>query len=85
MYTAVYMCGTKPLLSSSDGARCYIAEIANKKQNEIINRKTELCHHRPQTKAHINEYENYAQGRTNPTGFFAEHTHTNCQFIFSCM
>ena len=29
-----------------------------KKQNKIINRRTELCHHRPQTKAHSNEYEN---------------------------
>jgi len=28
------------------------------KQNKIINRKTELCHHRSQTKAHSNEYEN---------------------------
>ena len=32
--------------------------IAENKQNKIINRKTELCHHRPQTKAHSNEYEN---------------------------
>ena len=37
------------------GVCCCIAEnILNK-----INRKTEqLCHHRPQTKAHSNEYEN---------------------------
>ena len=36
------------------GACCCIAEnIQNK-----INRKTELCHHRPQTKAHNNECEN---------------------------
>ena len=27
-------------------------------QNKIINRKTELCHHRPQSKAHSNEYDN---------------------------
>ena len=40
------------------GVRYCIAEIAEKKQNKIINRKTELCHHRPQTKAHSNEYEN---------------------------
>ena len=33
--------------------------IAEKIQNEIINRKTELCHDRPQSKAHSsNEYEN---------------------------
>ena len=32
--------------------------IAENKQTTIINRKTELCHHRPQTKAHSNEYEN---------------------------
>ena len=53
--------GTKPLLFSSDGARtCRITLrcIAENKQNTIINRKTELCHHRPQTKAHSNEYEN---------------------------
>ena len=32
--------------------------IAENKQNTIINRKPELCHHhRPQTKAHSNEYE----------------------------
>ena len=37
------------------GVCCCIAE---NKQNTIINRKTELCHHRPQTKAHSNEYEN---------------------------
>ena len=32
--------------------------IVENKQNTIINRKTELCHHRPQAKAHRNEYEN---------------------------
>ena len=38
------------------GVCCCIAEII---LNKIINRKTEqLCHHRPQTKAHSNEYEN---------------------------
>ena len=37
------------------GVCCCIAE---NKQNTIINRKTELCHHRPQTKAHSNEYVN---------------------------
>ena len=56
--------GTRPLLSSSDvpvadvfpcGVCCCIAESI---QNKIINRKTELCHHRPQTKARGNEYEN---------------------------
>ena len=40
------------------GVCCCIAEIDEKKQNKIINRKTELCHHRSQTKAHSNEYEN---------------------------
>ena len=40
------------------GVRCCIVEIAEIKQNEINNRKTDLCHHRPQTKAHSNEYEN---------------------------
>ena len=40
------------------GVRCCIAEIAEKKQNKIINRKTELSHHRSQTKAHSNENEN---------------------------
>ena len=34
------------------GVCCCIA------RNKIINRKTELCHHRPQIKAHSNEYEN---------------------------
>ena len=37
------------------GVRCCIAE---NKQNKIINRKTELCHHLPRSKAHSNEYEN---------------------------
>ena len=37
------------------GVCCCIAE---KIQNKIIDRKTELCHHRPQTKAHSNEYGN---------------------------
>ena len=37
------------------GVCCCIAENI---QNKIINRKTELCHHRPQTKAHSNGYEN---------------------------
>ena len=37
------------------GVCCCIAENI---QNKIINRKTELCHHRPQTKSHSNEYEN---------------------------
>ena len=32
--------------------------IAANKQNTIINRNPELCHHRLQTKAHSNEYEN---------------------------
>ena len=40
------------------GVRRCIAGIAEKKQNKIINRKTELCHHRLQTKAHSNEKEN---------------------------
>ena len=41
------------------GVCCCIAESNKKnKQNTIINRKTELCHHRPQTEAHSNEYEN---------------------------
>ena len=37
------------------GVCCCIAENI---QNKIINRKTELCHHRPQTKARSNVYEN---------------------------
>ena len=69
--------GTKPLLSSGDGARscrvrlwCLLlyCEYQTNCSNKIVNRKTELCHHRPQTKAHSNEYENNAQGRTIPTG-----------------
>ena len=32
--------------------------ISQNIKNIIINRKTGLCHHRPQTKAHSNEYEN---------------------------
>ena len=31
---------------------------AEKNKNKIINRKTELCHHRPRSKAQSNEYEN---------------------------
>ena len=40
---------------SACGVCCCIAE---RKQNKIINRKTELCHHRPRSKAHSNEYDN---------------------------
>ena len=40
------------------GVCCCIAENI---LNKIINRNTELCHHRPQTKAHSNEYENKTQ------------------------
>ena len=40
------------------GVRCCNPESDEKKQNKIINRKTELCHHCLQTKAHSNEYEN---------------------------
>ena len=56
--------GTRPLLSSTTvpvavvfacGVCCCIDEEI---QNKIIDRKTELCHHRPQSKAHSNEYEN---------------------------
>ena len=32
--------------------------IAEEIQNKIIDRKTELCHHHPPSKAHSNEYEN---------------------------
>ena len=39
------------------GVCCSIAE---KNQNKIINRKTELCHHRLRSNAHSNEYENNA-------------------------
>ena len=39
------------------GVCCCIAENI---QNKVINRKTELCHHRPRSKAHSNEYENNA-------------------------
>ena len=35
--------------------RCIAAEI------KIIDRKTELCHHCPQSQAHSNEYENNTQ------------------------
>ena len=61
--------GTKPLLSSGDGARscrirlwCLLLYCGYQTNcsNKIVNRKTELCHHRPQTKAHSNEYENNA-------------------------
>ena len=37
------------------GVCCCIAEEI---QNKIIDRKTELCHHRPPSKGHSNEYEN---------------------------
>ena len=42
------------------GVGCCIYEIARKKQNKIINRNTELCHHRPRSKEHSSEYENNA-------------------------
>ena len=45
------------------GVCCCIAE---KIQNEIINRKTELCHHRPQRKAHSNEYDNNTHKAEQP-------------------
>ena len=56
--------GTRPLLSSTAvpvafvfacGVCCCIAEEI---QNKIIDRKTELCHHRPPSKGRSNEYEN---------------------------
>ena len=37
------------------GVCCCTAEEI---QNKIIDQKTELCHHRPQSKVHSNEYEN---------------------------
>ena len=40
------------------GVCCCIAEEI---QNKIIDRKTELRHHRPPSKAHSNEYENNTQ------------------------
>ena len=40
------------------GVCCCIAEEI---QHKIIDRKTELCHHRPRSKAHCNEYENNTQ------------------------
>ena len=40
------------------GVCCCIAEEI---QHKIIDRKTELCHHRPRSKAHSNEYENNTQ------------------------
>ena len=55
--------GTRPLLSSSDGDVTVVFAcgvcccIAEEIQNKIIDRKTELCHHRPPSKAHSNEYE----------------------------
>ena len=39
-------------------ACCVCCCIAEEIQNKIIDRKTELCHHRPQNKAHSNKYEN---------------------------
>ena len=36
----------------------YICCIAEEIQNKIIDRKTELRHHRPPSKAHNKEYEN---------------------------
>ena len=59
--------GTRPLLSTSDGVhscrialRCLLLYCWYQSEfsNIIIVRKTELCHHRPQTNAHSNEYEN---------------------------
>ena len=37
---------------------CVCCCIAENIQNKTINRKTELCPHRPRSKAHSNEYEN---------------------------
>ena len=53
--------GMRPLLSSSGGARgCRICLrcLAEENQNKIIDRKVELCHHRPQSNAQSKEYEN---------------------------
>ena len=62
-----------------------------KKQNKIINRKTELCHHRPRSKAHSNEYENNthkaeqslpasrgAGGRNSFTRLTSTYEHSEC-------
>ena len=47
---------------SACGVCCCTAE---KNKKKIINRKTELCHHRPRSKAQSNEYENNTHTRQN--------------------
>ena len=37
-----------------------LMKLLQKNKIKIINRNTELCHHRPRSKAHSNEYENNA-------------------------
>ena len=56
VYVDNYVPGLHPPPKKS---RRPIDKIAPKK-NKIINRRTELCHHRPRRKAHSNEYENNA-------------------------
>ena len=47
--------------------------IAEKNQNKLINRKTELSHHCPRSKAHSNEYENntHKAEQSRPAGLGA--------------
>ena len=65
------------------GVCCCIAKEIH--QNKIIDRKTELCHHRPQGKAHSNEYENNTHTRVSiwVSGCVVLEAFETCTFFFA--
>ena len=82
VYVDTYVPGLHPPKKS----RRPIDEIAPKKQNKIINRNTELCHHRPRRKAHSNEYENNADkaGQSLPAWRGAGRSSGDTKPLLSC-
>ena len=59
-----YLCtrATSPPQKRTEG---FLMKLLQKNKIKINDRNTELCHHRPRSKAHSNEYENNAQTRQN--------------------
>ena len=80
-----YLC-TRATSQQKKKSRRPIDEIAPKKQNKIINRNTELCHHRPRRKAHSNEYENNADkaGQSLPAWRGAGRSSRGTKPLLSC-
>ena len=83
VYVDTYVPGLHPPPKKS---RRPIDEIAPKKQNKIINRNAELCHHSPRRKAHGNEYENNADkaGQSLPAWRGAGRSSRGTKPLLSC-